>query len=158
VPDHDSEVNDLFGLGFGTGAGSKPEVKPASRVGTGRGSAVVAPRTGRTGAAGPSAPTTHTRVDVEQTYLAELQRAIARYQHFPDEARRDRRSGVVAISFVVQADGRIQQVAIARSSGDPILDQAAMNALGQLGRFKPIPAEIGRHRWPIRVPIRFDLR
>jgi protein TonB len=118
----------------------------------------VTPGIGRTGAAGPAAPATRTHGDAERAYLAELQRAIARYQHFPDEARRDRRSGVVAISFVVQADGRIQQVAIARSSGDPILDQAAMNALGQLGRFKPIPAEIGRHRWPIRVPIRFDLR
>jgi protein TonB len=118
----------------------------------------VTPGTGRAGAAGPAAPAAHTRGDAERAYLAELQRAIARYQRFPDEARRSRRSGVVAISFVVQADGRIQQVGIARSSGDPILDQAAMNALGQLGRFKPIPAEIGRRHWPIRVPIRFDLR
>ena len=159
APVRDSELNDLFGLGFSTGASrSRPAAQPAGPVATGRGSAAVTPGTGRAGAAGSAAPATRTHGDAERAYLAELQRAIARYQHFPDEARRVRRSGVVAISFVVQADGRIQQVGIARSSGDPILDQAAMNALGQLGRFKPIPAEIGRSRWPIRVPIRFDLR
>jgi protein TonB len=49
-------------------------------------------------------------------------------------------------------------VSIAKSSGDSALDQAAMQALQRLGRFKPIPVSIGRASWSMRVPIRFDLR
>lgn len=98
------------------------------------------------------------RARAERAYLAELQRAIARQQRFPEEARRRRTTGIATLAFAVVGDGRITQVRIAKSSGDAALDRAAMQALSRLGRFKPIPAAIGRSHWPMRVPIRFDLR
>jgi protein TonB len=94
----------------------------------------------------------------EAAYLAALRRAISRHQRYPDDARRRRRTGVVTLSFVVQGDGRIRQVRVTKSSGDASLDEAAMQALQRLNRFKPIPANIGRSEWPMRVPIRFDLK
>lgn len=94
----------------------------------------------------------------EAAYLAELQRAIARHQRFPDEARKRGKTGVATLSFVVQGDGGIRQVRVAKSSGDASLDQAAVQAMQRLSRFKPIPAVIGRQEWAMRVPIRFDLR
>jgi protein TonB len=103
-------------------------------------------------------PSPAARASAERAYLAELQRAIARQQRFPEEARRRRVTGVATLAFVVQADGRIGQVRVVGSSGDSALDQAAVQALSRLGRFKPIPSSIGRSSWPMRVPIRFDLR
>jgi protein TonB len=94
----------------------------------------------------------------EAAYLAALQRAIARHQRFPNDARRRRQTGVVTLSFVVQGDGRIRQVSIAKSSGEASLDEAAVQAMKRLNRFKPIPAVIGRREWAMRVPIRFDLK
>lgn len=96
--------------------------------------------------------------NAEAAYLAELQRAIARHQQFPSEARRKRQTGVTTLSFVVQRDGRIRQVRVTKSSGNASLDEAAMTAMQRLSRFKPIPAVIDRQEWPMRVPIRFDLR
>ncbi len=121
--------------------GTRPKSADGSTAG-----AAARPATGATSAA------------AERAYLAELQRAISRHQQFPEAARQRRKTGVATVAFVVTADGRITQARISKSSGDPDLDQAAVATLNRLGRFKPIPAAIGRTSWPMRVPIRFDLR
>jgi protein TonB len=110
--------------------------------------------------AGPSGAAAASRSagKAEAAYLAELQRAIARHQRFPDEARKRHKTGVTTLSFVVQGDGSIRKVRIAKSSGDVNLDEAAVQAMQRLNRFKPIPTVIGRQEWAMRVPIRFDLR
>lgn len=110
-----------------------------------------------TGAPGGSGATGST-AKAEASYLAELQRAIARHQRFPDDARRRNKTGTATLSFLVQGDGSIRQVRVAKSSGDANLDAAAVEAMQRLNRFKPIPPTIGRQSWSLRVPIRFDLR
>lgn len=113
------------------------------------------PRTSQAlGAVGAPAAT----AKAEASYLAELQRAIARHQRFPDDARKRNKTGTTTLSFVVQGDGGIRQVRVVKSSGDASLDTAAVQAMQRLERFKPIPAVIGRQSWALRVPIRFDLR
>ena len=140
---------------------SAPAAAPAvgaarQRAATGPG--VSAPAAGARGGPGPSAATKASTAAAEQAYLAELQRAIGRLQRFPDAARERRKTGVATVAFVVEANGQIGQVRIAQSAGDPDLDRAALETLKRLGRFKPIPDAIGRTSWPMRVPIRFNLR
>lgn len=94
----------------------------------------------------------------ERAYLTALQRAIARHQRYPAGARRHGQTGVATLSLVIEADGRIGQIRLAQSSGHASLDQAALQALARLGRFDPIPKSIGRSRWSLRIPIRFDLK
>jgi protein TonB len=134
-----------------------PRTAPSATKPIGPGSAgptaTKAPAGPRGGAAAP-----RSAGKAEASYLAELQRAIARHQRFPDDARKRRKTGVTTLAFVVQGDGRIRQVRVAKSSGDASLDEAAVQALQRLNRFKPIPAVIGRQEWSMRVPIRFDLR
>lgn len=153
------DEHDLFGLGFRASTGTNPKIDTRPGVDQRSVSGVKGSpsRVGQTKAGGATGASTAGRASAERAYLAELQRAIGRYQRFPEEARRSRRTGVVAISFVILADGRLQQLAIAQSSGFSDLDRAALEALSRLGRFKPIPPEIGRGQWAIRVPIRFDL-
>lgn len=80
------------------------------------------------------------------------------YQRYPEQARREGREGIASLSFVLLGDGRFDQARVVRSSGDPELDQATIEAIKRLGRFRPIPLELGRGRWLLRVSIRFDLR
>ena len=94
----------------------------------------------------------------ERAYLTALQRAIARHQHYPAGARRHGQTGVATLAFVIEADGHLSQIRLAQSSGHASLDQAALQALARLGRFDPIPKSIGRSRWSLRIPIRFDLK
>ena len=98
------------------------------------------------------------RAQAEGAYLAELQRAIKRQQRYPEAARDRGAAGTATLTFVIQADGRIDRVQVAKSAGDSELDQAAVQAINRLGRFKPIPSVIGRGSWTLRIPIRFDLR
>jgi protein TonB len=98
------------------------------------------------------------RARAEGDYLAELQRAIKRHQRYPDRARSEGREGSTTLTFVLLADGGMEAVKVARTSGDRELDRAAIEALKRLNRFRPIPLEFGRRRWPLSVSIRFDLR
>ncbi len=143
----------------------KPEKKPEPRLKTARPAAPTpqaaqaqpGPPVG-TAAVGREEGSSRERAQAEGAYLAELQRAIKRQQRYPDAARHRGAAGTTTLTFVLQADGRIDRVQVARSAGDTELDQAAVEAINRLGRFKPIPSVIGRDSWTLRIPIRFDLR
>jgi protein TonB len=110
------------------------------------------------GGPGASGQGVGARAAAEQSYLAELQLAIARHRFYPLLARRRGREGEATVAFVIHADGRLSDVRLATSSGFESLDAAAVETLEDLGRFRPIPPEIGRTHWPLRVPISFALR
>jgi periplasmic protein TonB len=95
---------------------------------------------------------------LERAYLAGLRQAIAGKRHYPASARRAGRTGVATVYFVLDRNGRISGARLAKSSGSGALDRAAVETLRRLARYKPIPAAIGRTRWPLRVPIRFALK
>lgn len=95
---------------------------------------------------------------IEGDYLRGLQRAIARNRFYPPGARRQDETGVVMVAFTIQSDGRLGDIRVAKGSGSEVLDQAALETLRRLGSYRPIPADNGRARWPVRVPIVFDLR
>jgi periplasmic protein TonB len=113
----------------------------------------VAPE-GETGSAKGSASV----AAIEGDYLRGLQRAIARNRFYPPGARRQDVTGVATVAFTIQSDGRLGDIRLAKSSGSEALDQAALETLRRLGSYRPIPAGTGRARWPVRVPIVFDLR
>ncbi|MCU0834962.1 MAG: energy transducer TonB [Chromatiaceae bacterium] len=127
---------------------SRPKAAPAS----------TAVSSAAAGGAATRADTRVAKATIEQRYLSALQQAIARHRFYPKAARQDGIEGTVTLSFVIEADGRITGVQIASASGSALLDQAGLETLARLGRFRPIPPELGRDRWPLRVPIRFGLR
>jgi periplasmic protein TonB len=76
---------------------------------------------------------------------------------YPESARRKRQEGVVELFMEVTSQGRVSSVKIYKSSGYPVLDQAALNAARRY-RFKPatiggIPVDSTTIQ-----PIRFDLK
>jgi protein TonB len=95
---------------------------------------------------------------IESEYLRGLQQAIARNRFYPPGARREDLKGVVTVAFTVQGDGRLGDIRVAKGSGFETLDSAAVETLRRVGAYRPIPDGIGRSRWPVRVPIVFDLR
>ncbi len=63
--------------------------------------------------------------------------------------------GVATVSFVVSASGQATSIRIARSSGQPALDEAALEAVRRAAPFPEIPDGAGRASWPFSVPISF---
>lgn len=144
------------------GMSSPPTGTPSAPV-TARPAAPSAAQGGHAGPQGAAtigdgADSAAARARAEGGYLAELQRAIKRHQRYPDRARSEGREGSTTLTFVLLADGGFEEVKVTRSSGDRELDRAAIEALKRLNRFRPIPLEFGRGRWPLSVSIRFDLR
>lgn len=142
----------------------KPEPKVAAQAPSpdAKGQAETPRAAGRPGAGAadgtPGEAAAHVSAEVEQRYLSALQQAIARHKFYPQAARRGGVEGTVTLGFVIEADGSITGAQVATASGSPLLDEAALETLARLGRFRPIPEELRRERWPLRVPIRFALR
>jgi protein TonB len=75
---------------------------------------------------------------------------------YPRAALRRREEGTVLLSVLVDAQGRVQRIEIARSSGHARLDAAAREAVAR-ARFKPVlQAGVAIPAWGT-VPVAFKL-
>jgi protein TonB len=63
--------------------------------------------------------------------------------------------GRLWVTFTILSDGSISGLAVTRSSGKPALDAAALKVVRAASPFPPIPAETGRKRWEMSVPMTF---
>jgi len=75
---------------------------------------------------------------------------------YPSTARRRRLQGVVVVAVEVTADGAAQSVVVQRSSGYPVLDSAALDAVRNW-RFTPAQRAGQAVSAAVQVPIRFRL-
>lgn len=89
-------------------------------------------------------------------YPGKVASRLRRSLRYPAAARRDRIRGEVHVSFTVTSSGSVGSVRIARSSGSPILDEAAIDTVRRAAPFPPIPEGAGRSSWPFTVPLAFS--
>lgn len=76
---------------------------------------------------------------------------------YPREARMAHREGTVVLDVTVSADGRPEDVEVARSSGDPEMDRAAVAAVARWS-FHPAMAGGQAVAARVEVPVRFRLK
>lgn len=91
------------------------------------------------------------------TYIARIRSWLGQHKYYPVGARRAGAHGTVRLYIVIARDGEILNLAIARSSGYPVLDQAAM---GMVKRAEPLPAmpdDMLRTRLEIILPVHYAL-
>jgi periplasmic protein TonB len=93
-------------------------------------------------AASLPAPAPDTHPDLDAEYAAGLRADIDRRTHAPDSAqyRLHRPTGEVRVGFVVLRNGESKAVRVLRSSGWPILDDAAQATVSS-GHYPPMPAK-----------------
>jgi TonB family protein len=82
--------------------------------------------------------------------LEEIRRRLQAALYYPPIARQLGLEGVAWVRFEIDREGTAHDVAVARSSGQPVLDRAARATVDRAGR---LPWVYGR----IEVPIRFSL-
>jgi protein TonB len=75
---------------------------------------------------------------------------------YPEEAKQMRQQGVVYLHVLVNADGRPDDVSVSRSSGYPLLDRAAVEAV-RGWTFEPARAGGLPVSSPVEIPVRFSL-
>jgi len=87
---------------------------------------------------------TRAKADYLRQHFAYIRNNIMRYLIYPDQARRRDWSGVVVLSFIVAENGAVHSLKVHKSSGHPILDRSALDAVNQAAPFPrpPVRAEI----------------
>lgn len=77
-------------------------------------------------------------------YKEEWRRKVERVGNlnYPDEARRQRLYGSLRLLVAINRDGTLREVALLESSGQPILDQAAMRIVRLSAPFAPFSGDL----------------
>jgi periplasmic protein TonB len=90
--------------------------------------------------------TPDTRASIVAPYLVAWRTKVERIGtlNFPAAARHSSTNASPVIQVAIDADGRLEQAAIQRSSGDPELDQAALSILKLASPFAPFPPELAQ--------------
>ena len=83
---------------------------------------------------------------------------INKMRHYPEDARRRKRTGTVIITFSVNERGEVLQSQLANSSGTHSLDRAALMALENARPLPPPPKELLRNGInKVTLPVEFGL-
>ncbi len=92
-------------------------------------------------------------------YLWEVSADVGQHRIYPLSARDARQQGTAVIHIHLRRDGSLLDVTLLKSSGYPVLDEAARDAVLHVGRFPVLPDEFspGLNDFAIDQPISFRL-
>ncbi len=90
-------------------------------------------------------------------YIKSLREAIERNKTYPLISKTKGEEGTAIISFRITKDGIINNINVNNSTSFGKLDEAAINAIKKVGKFKDIPSDLDDEYLDISVPINFKL-
>ena len=93
---------------------------------------------------------------IAKGYYRSLNILMKQKRVYPRSARRLKLEGTVLVEMVINREGEIIKVKIARSSGHELLDKAAIAQVQKLRRVPKIPRELNRPSMTFKIP--FDYR
>ncbi|MCW9699324.1 MULTISPECIES: energy transducer TonB [unclassified Avibacterium] len=96
-----------------------------------------------------------TSSDEAKAYLSAIRKEIERQKRYPQRAKMMRKQGIVTVSFIIANDGSLNNVQLAKSSGNNDLDNAALDAVKRARSVGPKPAGVSSS---LTVPLRFSIQ
>jgi periplasmic protein TonB len=131
----------------GAGGQSQADARRGDAAGSARGSAAQSSGQGSQAAAAGNAAASN--------YPGQVVSRLRRSLSYPAQARRQRITGEVHVAFTITAGGAVSGVRVVRSSGHPVLDEAALETVHRAAPFPAIPPAAGRSNWGFTVPLAF---
>lgn len=83
---------------------------------------------------------------------------ISKERRYPRVARKKRIVGEVTVKFTIDKYGAILTKAIAKTSGWPVLDKAAMEIFDEVGKLPTPPNYLSGNKFTLLIPIRYSFR
>lgn len=99
----------------------------------------------------------HTRRLKYRDYTGRLKRLIYNRWSYPEPARRHRLQGQLLVEFAILGNGKLADIKIISSSGQPLLDEGAVKAVVASEPFPPLPAHLQLDRLNIRARFLYRL-
>jgi periplasmic protein TonB len=90
-------------------------------------------------------------------YLERVRRWINKYKNYPDAAKKQKQQGGPLLAIRLRRDGTVLDVQIDKSSGFPLLDEAALKAVRDASPVPPFPASYTDDVAEIDLPFKFQL-
>ncbi len=118
---------------------------------------VLGNTTQATGLSGPIGDLQGVQASVRERYLYELEAFINQHKSYPVRARHMGLSGRVEVGFHLDLDGTIRDPHVVRPCLHDLLNDAAVKLVADVGRFRPIPAEMAVSVLHVTVPIEYEL-
>lgn len=90
-------------------------------------------------------------------YRLALARESRRFKRYPEMARESGWQGVVSVLIEVAAVGGGHEVSLAQGSGYEVLDQQALEMVGQAVRVAALPESLKGKGFRLSLPVRYAL-
>ena len=93
----------------------------------------------------------------EKNYYSELKRWLDRHKDYPTQAKKEKQQGTVVVRFSINRAGEVISADIKRSSGNALLDQAALELLRKASPVPALPDSMPQQTLNIALPIDYSL-
>ncbi|MFC1808634.1 energy transducer TonB [Candidatus Omnitrophota bacterium] len=90
-------------------------------------------------------------------YYNIIRERLQQHTLYPYKAKLEEREGLVYLSFILKRNGAVSEIVVLNPSGEPLLDQAAMNSIRNASPFPPFPKNLVENEIKLNVPISFEL-
>jgi TonB family protein len=113
-------------------------------------------------ATAPNCSHSGSRGELANCYVQALQRRVVKMvaacgaAAYPMQARKNRWEGTVQVAVAFERGGKFGGVSLAESSGQPMLDQRALQMVNEA--MLPAPAELFATAFAVRVPVTFRMQ
>lgn len=94
---------------------------------------------------------------LKRGYTRQIRHRIAQKKFYPALARRRGFEGQPVVAFVLNKDGSLGHLALDKTSGHKILDQAALKAVKKGAPFPEIPEQLNLNFFKFKLPVSFTL-
>lgn len=94
-----------------------------------------------------------TMLRYEQTVKQQIQ-AVRRY---PAWAKQYHIEGEVSLSFMIDSDGRVNDIQLIHSSGNSVIDQDAVDTVKRAGPFLPIPGDLHQEQITMTITLVYKI-
>jgi protein TonB len=91
-------------------------------------------------------------------YLASVRSRVERNKRYPAAAQRAGVTGTAAVRMTITSSGAVQGLRVAKASGSPALDQAAMAAARGAEPLPAFPKGMPQNHITIVIPMNFNIR
>ena len=91
------------------------------------------------------------------SYPSQLLARLSQYRSYPPALRKKRQDGTVVLAFSIDRSGTVRTSRVQKSSGYPLLDQAALDLLLKASPLPAMPASTPGERLHLVLPVEFSL-
>ena len=102
-------------------------------------------------------PTLGGRVGNPKDYFSLLIAWLNQHKDYPPAVKKKKQQGTVVLAFSIDRSGTVLTSRVQKSSGYPLLDQAALDMLARANPLPAMPGSMTRQRLRLAVPIEYSL-